>query len=161
MQRTSLAPMDPGTKPPSESRRALWVYAATAAFIALVGPSNLLSPAWWQRQPATELAQLLLPASAGMVLGLLFSRDIWNLVTRRNPLWKDLLGGGIAIMVFVAMTVLRESGVWLWSFDSGDALAFALLATMATVTYLTEHTKQVRVYAFARHFAFVHQPRAD
>jgi hypothetical protein len=152
--------MEPTTKPPSEFRRALWVYAAMASFISLSGPSSLLSLAWWQQQQLSELLNLLLPALTGVAFGLLFSRDIWKLVVRCNPVWKDWVFGILAITVLVALIYLRESGIWRWSFASGDALALSLLVTMALVTVLTEHRKHVRVYAFARHFTFVPRQRA-
>jgi hypothetical protein len=152
--------MESTTKPPSEFRRALWVYAAMAGFIALSGPTSLLYPEWWQQQPPSEILKLLLPALAGVAFGLLFSRDIWNLVVRRNPMWKDLLAGVLAIAAPVALIYLRESGIWLWSFASGDALAFSFLATMALVTVLTERRSQVRIYASTRNFTFVQKQRA-
>lgn len=130
-----------------------------ASLILLAGPSDLLFLDWWLRQGLTEIVSLALAALTGVSLGLLFSRDIWKLVVRRNPLWKDLLAVAITVAVFIALVLLREFGIWLWSFAAGDALALSMLATMAVVTALTERTKRVRVYAFARHFAFEHASR--
>ena len=146
--------MQSSSKAISKFRRANFVYAVLAAFILVAGPSHLLFPAWWQRQEMSELLALALPTLVGTLLGLLSARDIWNLVVRRNPLWKDLLFAALVFAVLLALILLREFGVWVWSFAAGDALALSLLATMAVVTSVTEHTKRVRVYAFARHFAF-------
>ncbi len=148
---------DPMSKPPSRFRRALGIYAVMAGLILLAGPSDLLFPDWWPGLGLTEIVSLALAALTGVLLGALFSRDIWRLTVRRNPLWKDLLAVAIAVAVFIALVLLREFGVWLWSFAAGDALALSMLATMAVVTALAERMKKVRVYAFARHFAYVHE----
>ena len=96
-----------------------------------------------------------------MALGVVLSRDIWNLVMRKNPLWYDVLLGAAVVGAFGVLVYLRESELWRWSFEAADAFVVALLGTMAVVTLLTEHLKKVRVYAFARHFRFVHvQPDA-
>lgn len=145
-------------KPESRFRRALGIYAAMAGLILLAGPSDLLFPHWWQRQGLTAIVSLALAALTGVLLGLLFSRSIWKLAVNRNPLWKDLLAVAAAIAAFAVLILVRESGIWLWPFATGDALALSMLATMAVVTALTERMKNVRVYAFARHFAFEHVP---
>lgn len=147
---------DPVSKPASRFRRALGIYAVMAGLILLAGPFDLFLTHWWQRQGPTELASLAGAASTGVLLGLLLGRDIWRLTVRRDPLWKDLLAVAAAIVAFAVLILVREAGIWLWPFAAGDALALSMLATMAVVTALTERRKKVRVYAFARHFAYVH-----
>jgi hypothetical protein len=157
--KTSLVEMTvhpPLVSAPSEFRRALWVFLALLVFVLLSGPSDLLSPDWWQGQGVRELVWLAVSGAAGIAFGLLLALDIWNLVARNNPLWRDVLSGAVVVGVFVMLVYLREAEVWRWTFASADAFVMSFLAAMATITLLTERVKKVRVYAFARCFRFVH-----
>ena len=151
----------PLRRTPSEFRRALWLFVVPLVFVLSVGPSDLLYMQWWREQSSGNLQGLAAAASIGVALGILLSRDIWNLMVRNNPLWYDALLGAGVIAVFGVLVYLRESEIWRWSFAAADALVVSLLGSMSVVTLLTEQVKKVRVYAFARRFSFVHvQPDA-
>ena len=144
----------PAARPLSRFRRVLWLYLAMAGLILLLSPADLLPARWWQLQGACGLVSIAAAAAAGLLLGLFFGRDIWRLAQRRNPLWKDALAVVLVLAGFAGLVLLRETGIWLWPFAAGNALALSMLATLSVTTALTERIKRVRVYAFARHYAF-------
>ena len=142
---------------PSEFRRVLWLYTGMAVVILSIGPSDLLSLTWWQSQHPRDLWAVLLPVGAGLLLGLLCSRDIWRLSVQKGPLWKDVITGLIVLIGLAGMIFLRESGLWVWSFAAGDAFVVSLTLTIVVVALVTERKKQVRVYLATRNWFFVHE----
>lgn len=146
---------------PSELRRAVWLFAGMAAVILLIGPSDLLSLAWWQAQTPKDHMMLAIPASIGLSLGLLCSWDIWHLTVRRNPLWKDVLTVIAALTLLASMIFLRESRLWVWSFVAADALVVTLASTIVAVSLITERQKRVRVYLASRTLVFIHERKDD
>ena len=143
-------------KAPSELRRVVWLFAGLGAAVLFITPSALLSLSWWHAQSPKDLLLLVFPISTGLALGLLCSWDIWHLTVRKNPLWKDLLIGAAALAGLGVMILLRESGLWVWSFASGDALITTLISTIAVVSFVTERRKKVRVYFGSRTLVFIH-----
>ena len=156
---TPLKQSPQSTENPSELRRAVYVFPALAMLILLIGPSPLLSPLWWQMQDVNFPAQLLSPLVAALALGAVVGRDIWNLTVRRNPLWKDLLYGALGLFPFLVAVVLREAGLWLWSFASGDTFVVGLALTITAISAFTERRRSVRVYLSSRHLVVVHEKR--
>jgi hypothetical protein len=143
---------------PGEVRRAIWVFTVLLVVILAISPSDLLSPTWWGHQAQAELGSLSAAGIAGAVLGVLLSRDIWNLRSSQNNLIQDLLLASAAIAVVAALIAVRELGWWVWSFASADALVAGLLGTMVFVTAYTERTRRVKVYTYARRFVFIPAP---
>jgi uncharacterized membrane protein YiaA len=100
----------------------------------------------------------MVSASAGLLLGIFAARDIWRGVSRRATEWQVLLALGVAFLAIV----LRELGVWRWTFAQAEALITVLCFTIAIVTGIAEHRKNVRVYLSTRrygHYVFIPNTR--
>ena len=141
----------------SKIRRAAVAFPILTAFILLCGPSPLISPMWWQQSAAEALPELLPTMGLGVALGVLGSYDIWNMKSRRHPLWKDILYGTIGLSPLIAAIFLRETGMWRWSFLNGDTFFVSLLLTIEAILLITERRRSVRIYLTGRCLEFVHE----
>ena len=144
-------------KPPSEMRRAIWVFAALGFIIVAVPPSDIFATGWWQQLQLGGLAELMLWIAAATALGLYLGADIRNLRDHQDPLWKDLALYAFAIFFFVAAVIARESGIWIWQFAFVDVFFVVLCTTLTAISLITERRNRVRVYLFARRLVFVHE----
>ena len=148
--------MNTATPPtqPSEARRALWVLPVLLAAILAIGPSDILSAQWWRSEAGAQASGLLLAILAGCGLAALLGREIYRLQTSQNSLLKDAVLAAGTATTLMSLIVAREIGFWLWSFEAADVLVTAFLATLFAITLVTERTKGVRVYAYARRFVY-------
>ena len=145
----------PETNRPTQFARVVFIFAGIGFFVLAIGPSHLLSPMWWQGQPAGDKAAVVASACVGLLVGVLASRDIWRLSERVTPRWKTILTVLVALIVVSFMIYVREAGIWLWSLAIGDALVVTGSFTVAAVAVFVERRERVRIYASASRFSFV------
>ena len=138
-------------KRPSELSRMKWLYTGLWVLLTILPILNgMLKPS-----PPADPSILFINTLVAAALGGFIAHDVWKLKVRSWPLAIDILVYAVFILGFLALILLKESGVWNWNDTHLDVPVFVFLAVTTTAVWMTEARKGVKVYLGARQFIFI------
>lgn len=123
----------------------LWVLLSSLTIL-----NGLLKP-----PPPTDPLILFTNTLVAAALGGAIAHDVWKLKVRCSPLVIDVLIYVILILGFLALIVLKETGIWNWNDTYLDVPLIVFFAVSTTAVWITEARKGVKVYLSARRFIFI------
>ena len=129
---------------PSEFRRVLWISAALMLATLPFSPYDLFSMLWWGSLSLAQLSRLVLPVTIGFTLGLICGLCMCKRYERIEPLWKVYLAGTGGAAIVSGLIYLRETGIWIWSFDAGDAMFSSTILALTLMVLFTSNPRGQR-----------------
>lgn len=136
---------------PSEWTRMKWLYTALWVLLtSLTILNGLLKP-----PPPADPLILFMNTLVATVLGVSIAHDVWKLKVRCSPLVIDVLIYVILILGFLALIILKETGIWNWNDIYLDVPLIVFFTVSTTAVWITEARKGVKVYVGARRLIFI------